>query len=363
MLSIILLPMGIHGKVFSRDICMIKPIIRFSKPSIAVIKNKKSFFEENEKHLSHVRSVNNTYIQQPKRKTCKTCQNPIGTSDIIVQKVEYSNCSYCGHLNGLYEDTLEFAKSMYANEDGKTYAKNYLEDYDSRVTDIYLPKVDFLLEALKNDSVNEKLSLTDVGCGGGHFVKACEIHGLSATGYDTNQELIKLGSTKMSSNKLEYKDLEKIDDIIKDNNSEILSLVGVLEHLMNPIQALQAFVVSKSTYLYLQVPLFSLSVLLESMNPEVFPRQMNAGHTHLYTNKSLNFLCNKFNLDKIGEWWFGTDMVDLYRHLQIKVNSNNKVTKKNLIDSLFGEFIDETQSCLDSKKLCSGVNMILKKTS
>tara|TARA_B110000858_G_C17795725_1_gene472287 strand:+ start:1053 stop:2078 length:1026 start_codon:yes stop_codon:yes gene_type:complete len=340
-----------------------KPIIKFSKPSIAVIKNKKSFFEENEKHLSHVQSVNTTYKKQPLRKFCKTCQNPIGNIDIIVQNVEYSSCLLCGHFNGLYEDTLEFAKSMYANEEGKTYAKNYLENYNARVEDIYLPKVDFLIEVLKNDGIEKNISLLDVGCGGGHFVKACEMRELSAIGYDTNQELIKLGSEKITNNKLEYRELENIDELIKNNESEVLSLVGVLEHLMNPIDALQAFVESKAKYLYLQVPLFSLSVLLESMNPEVFPRQMNAGHTHLYTDKSINFLCEKFKLDKIGEWWFGTDMVDLYRHLQIKVASQNNIKKKDLIDELFGNFIDVTQNSLDRKKLCSGVNMVIKKSS
>ena len=33
-------------------------IVKFSKPSVAVIRNKTSFFEENEKHLNHVRNVN-----------------------------------------------------------------------------------------------------------------------------------------------------------------------------------------------------------------------------------------------------------------------------------------------------------------
>ena len=34
------------------------PIIKFSKPSVAVIRNKKSFFQQNEKHLKHVQQVN-----------------------------------------------------------------------------------------------------------------------------------------------------------------------------------------------------------------------------------------------------------------------------------------------------------------
>ena len=42
-------------------------IVKFSKPSVAVIRNKTSFFEENEKHLNHVRNVNNFYKKQPPR--------------------------------------------------------------------------------------------------------------------------------------------------------------------------------------------------------------------------------------------------------------------------------------------------------
>ncbi len=339
------------------------PIIKFSKPSVAVIKNKKSFFQENEKHLNHVQQVNKIYSQQPLRKNCKTCDEPIGMVDIIVQNIEYSYCSNCGHFNGYYEDTIDFARSMYSKEEGKDYAKNYIENYDSRVEDIYLPKVKFLLEVLKNEKDEDNLSLSDVGCGGGHFVKACENMNLQATGYDTNQELIKLGSSKLNKNKLFYKDMDKINEIIEFNDSKILSLVGVLEHVIKPLEVLEAFSKSKSKYLYLQVPLFSFSVLLESMNPDIFPRQLNAGHTHLYTDQSIDFLCRKFNFEKKGEWWFGTDMVDLYRHLQIKVKSNNKDLKDRLIKDLFGNFIDDVQNIFDKKKLCSGVNMVIKNNS
>ncbi len=339
------------------------PIIKFSKPSVAVIRNKKSFFHENEKHLKHVQQVNKIYSQQPLRKNCKTCDELIGKVDIIVQNIEYSYCSNCGHFNGYYEDTIDFARSMYSKEEGKEYAKNYIENYDSRVEDIYLPKVKFLLEVLKNENDDNNLSLTDVGCGGGHFVKACENMNLSATGYDTNQELIKLGSSKLNSNKLIYEDMDKINSIIEFNDSKILSLVGVLEHVMKPLEVLEAFSKSKSQYLYLQVPLFSFSVLLESMNPDIFPRQLNAGHTHLYTDQSINFLCKKFNFEKKGEWWFGTDMVDLYRHLQVKVESKNKELKDKLVKDLFGSLIDDVQNIFDKKKLCSGVNMVIKNNS
>ena len=39
-------------------------------------------------------------------------------------------------------------------------------------------------------------------------------------------------------------------------------------------------------------PLFSFAAIQESMHDDVFPRQLNAGHTHLYTNESIDFLMN-----------------------------------------------------------------------
>ena len=340
-----------------------QPIIKFSKPSVAVIKNKTSFFEENEKHLSRVREVNQIYKKQPRRHYCKNCGGSIGTEDVIVQDVEYSICEICHHFNGIYEDTEDFAKMVYSDDDGKDYANNYLENYESRVEDIYLPKVLFLLEVLENYKLLDDLTIKDIGCGAGHFVKACEIKGLIAEGYDTNKKLINLGSEKLINNKIFYKDLNNINHLIKENNSKVLALIGVLEHLMKPMDALKAFNESAAKVLYLQVPLFSFSVLLESMNEDVFPRQLNTGHTHLYTYDSIKYFCNEFNFNIIGEWWFGTDMVDLYRHLLVKVKSNENKKKRLLIQKFFGDFIDAVQNSIDTTKQCSGVNMVLQKKS
>jgi SAM-dependent methyltransferase len=339
---------------------MIKaPIVKYSKASIAVIKNKSSFFEENLKHLNHVRKVNNFYREQPPRNSCKTCEQQLGEVDLLIHDIPYSLCKNCNHFNGRHEDTKEFANFLYSDSGGEDYSKNYLNNYNDRVNDIYIPKARFLKEVLDNyQELN--FSVTDVGCGGGHFVKACEIEGIMATGYDVNKELISLGSTKLNENKIFYKNLDLINELIQETDTEVLSLVGVLEHLMDPLGALQAFQKSKANYLYLQVPLFSFAAIQESMHDSVFPRQLNAGHTHLYTNESIDFLCKKFNLMKAGEWWFGTDVVDLFRHLHILVQG--ETNKKNIIiQNFFGEYIDDIQKVFDRNKKCSGVNMVLRK--
>ena len=335
-------------------------IVKFSKPSVAVIKNKTSFFQQNERHLNHVQNVNEFYKKQPSRDKCKTCEEPLEETDLIIHDVPYSLCQNCNHLNGRHEDTKEFAEFLYSDSDGEDYSKNYLNDFQSRVDDIYVPKADFLKEVLAENSTHN-FSVTDIGCGGGHFVKACENLNIDAVGYDVNKMLIKLGSQMLDRNRIEYRDLDLINDLIQDTKTEVLSLIGVLEHLMDPVGALEAFNKSDANYLYMQVPLFSFAAIQESMHDDVFPRQLNAGHTHLYTNESIDFLCKKFNFARAGEWWFGTDIVDLFRHLHIKVQSESD-KKPSIIQSYIGDHIDELQKVIDKEKMCSGVNMILQKT-
>ena len=43
----------------------------------------------------------------------------------------------------MYEDSSNFAKWLYAGNEGSNYSKGYLKDYDTRVKNIYLPKVKF----------------------------------------------------------------------------------------------------------------------------------------------------------------------------------------------------------------------------
>ncbi len=337
-------------------------IERFSKPSIAVIKNKASFFQENDKHLSYVREVNKKYTEQPKRTHCKNCGNLISGFDFESHGVPYVACSICTHLNGLHEDTNEFVEFLYLSDGGSNYKENYLNAYDSRVDDIYTPKVEFMKDVLAKEFKLEMFSVLDVGCGGGHFVKSCENLGLSAYGVDPNAALIELGNQKLRNNRIGNCSINEFESIISKCEHDVVSLIGVMEHLQEPRKALLAFKESKAKYLYLQVPLFSFSVLLEHINQDVFPRQFNAGHTHLYTDESLDYICKEFGLNRVGEWWFGTDMVDLFRHLVVKSAPQNQGVMDGYIKTNFSDMIDELQNVFDNKKRCSGVNMILSKS-
>ena len=331
-------------------------VLKFSKSYGNILKIKKNFYDDNEIHLKNAIKINNEYKKQPLRQCCKNCGSKKIKLFIKNFNIPYKLCSSCGHLNGAYEDTRVFAKKLYTSDDGKNYSKNYLNDFDTRVKNIYIPKVDFLKKVIK-----KKINLLDLGCGAGHFVKALEQKGISATGYDTSVVLCKLGNKKLKKNKIYPIKFERIYEIVENHSKfNTLSLIGVLEHLTEPHKLLNSFKKSKIKYLYIAVPLFSLSSFLENSFPNVYPRQLSGGHTHLYTEKSLNYLAKKYKLKIIGEYWFGTDFPDLMRSL---INSGNIINKKIYTKELnekFSKFIDDLQSVLDNNKVCSQVHMVFE---
>ena len=149
--------------------------------------------------------------------------------------------------------------------------------------------------------------------------------------------------------------------IFKNSKYNTVSMIGVLEHLTNPHEFLNSFKKSKAEYLYISVPLFSLSVFLENSFQNVFPRQLSGGHTHLFTKKSIYKMAKKYKFKIIGEWWFGTDIADLYRSLiNTSEYTNEKIYLKEINKFLFKQ-IDELQNILDRGKLCSEVHLIFKK--
>ena len=61
-------------------------------------------------------------------------------------EVSYSLCKVCNHINGLNENFGRFLNYLYYSDQKKekiNYAKRYLEDYEIKVKNIYLPRQNF----------------------------------------------------------------------------------------------------------------------------------------------------------------------------------------------------------------------------
>lgn len=333
-----------------------KKILKFSKSSSEYNKLKNDFYKLEKKYLDNQRIIDKIYKKQPLRRFCKNCQYKISGFDLLISSVKYKFCKKCFHLNGHFQETDEFFKKIYTNKKGKNFSIGYDKFYFKSIKTIHLPKIRFLKSIIKHD-----FDLLDVGCGAGYLVAACEKLKINSLGIDVNKNLIDYGSMRIKNNKLLHLNYKKTLEFIENQNFQCVSIINVLEHLLNPNEVIDSFIKSKSKYLFINVPLFSLASILDGVFKNNFSRQIGASHTHLYTKESLEFLIKKKKLKIIGEWWYGLDFSDLKRYIFTNSVFKNKTIGWNIINKYFSRNIESLQKILDKDKICSEVHMVLKK--
>ncbi len=342
-------------------------INKYSKSSKFYFSTKSDFFENNKKLLALSLQRNKVYTNQPVRKKCKICSHNLHKNiDFNTHGVPYKFCTKCNHLNGNYDDTEEFVRELYISEGGDNYnVADYVDDnFLKRCKDIYLPKIEFLLSSI--NTINN-LSILDVGCGAGYFVYSSLIKNIEATGVDVSKKLVEYGNHQinnlLSKEPLEFHGEESnFYEAITDTSADVISAIGVIEHLRKPELFFQAFKQSKANYLYYSVPMFSLSSIIENCFKELFPRQLSGGHTHLFTEESLKKMNDIIGIKSVAEWRFGVDMLDLYRGIGLILNKNGSSKKlMDIFDSNYLKSIDKMQNSLDESHFCSEIHLIGRK--
>ena len=345
---------------------------KYSKPLGKLLDFKQEFFVSNDSKLKAFKGIASIYRTQPARTECKNCTHSMAFAELdcfTTLGVEYSFCPQCGHCNGAYEDTDEFCRALYTDDEGQDYAKTYLsadiQEYKSRVGEIYLPKARFLRDALSEVGVLESEQLIDFGAGAGHFVSAAMECGFrNVTGFEPSETLVNFGNKMIGSDRLIGHDIANIVSLIENSDTKVASFIAVLEHLQDPRGVLKAL--SKNPhieYVFFSVPLFSPTVVLESVFTEIMPRHLVAGHTHLYTEQSIQYFCEEFGFERLSEWWFGLDMTDLSRSVSVslqKSTTQSEVLSTYWTDN-FMPLIDKLQNVLDEEQCCSEVHMLLRK--
>ena len=342
----------------------IKIIKKYSKSSEFYLETNKTFLSDNNILLKKSIKLNLLYKSQPIRKTCKICRSVLNKKvDFNSHGVEYIFCKICFHLNGLYEDTESYVKSMYISSEGDSYSLNYLDrNYLDRVRDIYDPKLNFLLKSIPM----KKINILDVGCGSGYFVYAALKRNIDASGIDVNKTMIDFGKNQIN-NLIGKRPLINLDENgflhkIKSTDANIVSAIGVIEHLRNPHEFFDAFKKSNAKFIYYSVPMVSFSVALENIFSYIFPRHLSAGHTHLFSEDSINKMHSIMEVKSLAEWRFGTDILDLYRSFLISLKRQK--CSKNFIKFFgdnFSKTIDELQFILDKNHFCSEIHILASK--
>ena len=349
---------------------MKKRNVKFGKPIISISEVKEFLIDENDELIDGDKEINEIYKKQPKRDLCKNCEFPITNSDFRKQGIDYSICTNCGHLNGFFEDTDAFCSVAYQGTGTVDYQKNYseedLENFYKRVDNIYRPKAKFLVESLKKDkALSDNLKFTDIGAGLGYFISALiKENCKKVEGYEVSKENVQKSNSILGKNLVKYYEIKDTLKTIESLQSNVVSLIGVLEHLQEPRQVLSKLTQNPHVeYIYLSLPTFGPSVFFELLSSRTFHRQLSRDHTHLYTEASIEWICNEMKLEIISEWWFGQDILDLYRHILVhskKMNNLSELASESF-ESMLKPIIDSLQLVLDQKKLSNEVHVLLKK--
>ncbi len=341
---------------------------RYGKPSLPLLEHKRNFFQENDRILAEQKRVLKLYAAQPRRSRCKNCECKLKEIAFSKLGIDYLICPNCGHLNGGHEDTDVFVAQLYTNTDSKGLASDYrvedVEAYHRRVADIYLPKIDFLIEALREEGLSPlELSYADLGAGSGYLVQAFLSRGAEkAIGYEVSPPQVAFANAMIPGERIKLHSLDEIGEIAKTVCADLVTVIGVLQHLRHPELLLQSLQENVNVrYIYFSLPIFSPCIFFEMIFPSIMQRQLSGGHTHLYTESSIDWFCNKFEFKRVAEWWFGTDMFDLYRSVGVSLR---QVPETQSMCERWWEImkpaIDEMQLALDRRRLSSEVHMLVK---
>lgn len=337
----------------------------YGKPySNELLKIKSSFYNENDVLLKERVRANAIYNQQPIRKNCKMCGKPLdGMNHFKSHEVLYYFCDNCHHLNGGHEETADFCEHIYVEEDyGKEYLENEIIAFHERTQNIYIPKVDFLLKSLREDGTkDEEIHILDIGAGSGYFVNAGIMRKLDINGIEVSDKQVKFGNYMIGMEKLSVVSVTETAECISKTTCNVVSLIGVLEHLIDFKSILKAIKENKYIqYMFFSVPLFSCSCIFEAVFQEGFNRHLGGAHTHLFTLDSIDYMNREYGFQEIARWQFGTDIMDLYRLLSVSLGGNNSFLK-DVLDEKFLACADEFQFILDKNDFCSEVHMLVKK--
>jgi len=351
---------------------MSKPVLRkYGKSIEGIIDIKASLFDHNSELLLHAKKNARLYARNPKRVDCKNCGFSLSGESFYQLDVQYILCENCGHLCGEFQDTDQYCAEIYDDPDA-TYSSQYTDvdtaQIEQRLEVIYRPKCDFLFETLQEYGESPNLlTYCELGSGAGYFLKTLQEKNVKQyKGYEVSRASISFAEKLIGPGYIHPCSLLQNSELVRSTTSEVLVCLGVLEHLQNPREILSQIKLNPHIkYLYLVVPLFSPAVFLEAAFPSIAPRVLHSGHTHLYTNQSIAYMTKEFGLTPIAEWWFGTDIFDLFRSITTLLSSN--LPESSLLTGKWREqflpLVDDLQLVLDRTHWCSQIHLVASTTN
>lgn len=343
---------------------------RFGKPVTPMLSLGKGMFDPaaQDALVAETRSLVSLYRSQPLRAGCKICATPFGALTFRRHDIDYFLCAQCGHLNGAHMDTEAYYRAQFVDKAGELVAAHYSsadrDEYARRVDVIYRPKAAFLREVVAELGENlANLSVGELGAGSGYFLSALAKEGCqNAFGYELASSQVAFGNKMLGADRIQGCDIEDLPELAANVDADVVALIFVLEHLVDPKALMKALRCNtRVRYTLVAVPAHSPTTYLQMAFPEVFERNLSA-HTHMFSANSLDLLMSAAGMAPCGRWWFGADMLDLFRSIRTTLAHQRQPTAIEDWDRMILPLVDSLQRVMDEGRFSSEIHAVYRKT-
>jgi 2-polyprenyl-3-methyl-5-hydroxy-6-metoxy-1,4-benzoquinol methylase len=336
-----------------------EPVVVRGKP-LDIRRHKKDWlssdflFRYRQQNLEFCRDV----LNHPRRvnvQVCYICGSPDRALCGTVYGIPYFQCSEC---------TLTYANYCLNNEDLAEHYRTqyftdsvYLDKEQVRLRNFLLmePKLRFIGDFVRTG----RRRWLDVGTGNGAVVFCAQEMGFEAYGLEPSPEGRLFAHEVFNVDIMEHpigEELHKSGTGFYD----VVSFLMVLEHVTDPADQVRhgTQLISQDGLIVIEVPLAtSIAALSDIQFPDHALRQLCGSHMMNYTDRSLEYLAEKNDLDIVGKWYMGQDIFTLVLHFAQQVPG---FLGSRLCD-FFLDHNDELQSIVDAHGLSDEVVLVLRK--
>lgn len=276
------------------------------------------------------------HVSKEGKPRCRICgSNEVTLFVKLLGKYDYYSCSRC---ESLFLGDIPDVKSMYNG--GTANSTSYIDDtvYDKRVEMIAAPKIQFVLEACREDGDIQLESWLDIGCGGGEILNwlSCNSN-IRAEGIESDEREYRFTVSKGLNVNNCYIDIENENDQINQMiyRNDVISFFNVLEHMENPVGFINYVHenMHNNAVLVFEVPRHPSVASFANMtcSEMVYRHISSPGHLQVFSEKAIDMLFeNKFRM--IGKWVFGQGYTDLINNAMLMAEKEESTLYNKLLD-------------------------------
>ena len=188
-------------------------------------------------------------------------------------------------------------KQIIEHYDKKIIEGNYelLRRFDKSYINVYQTFIKIIKKNLKKDNkFMQGANLLDIGCFTGDFLYLAHQEGSIVKGYELQKEAVEIANKKLPG-KIHQTSVFNQD--IEQEQFDIITLFGVLEHVLEPLELLKRIksLLKKDGYIFIQTPNTDslLSTILGKSWPPISPIE----HIHLFSQNFLTKWLKKQDLE------------------------------------------------------------------